>query len=78
MNPLVWLSIVLIRVYQIFISPLFGNCCRFFPSCSHYALLSFKRFGFFRGMFLTARRLLKCHPYHEGGFDPVPTCKKKL
>ncbi len=77
MNPLVWLSVLLIRLYQILLSPLIGHCCRFFPSCSQYALSSFKRFGFFRGMFLTASRLLKCHPYHEGGFDPVPTCKKK-
>jgi putative membrane protein insertion efficiency factor len=78
MSPFSWLALVLIRLYQIFISPYFGNCCRFSPSCSQYAHESFRRLGFIKGMFFTARRLLKCQPFHEGGFDPVPSCKKKL
>lgn len=77
MNPLVWLILLLIRLYQVLISPWLAKRCRFFPSCSHYAYDSFTRFGFAKGMFFTAKRLLKCHPFHEGGFDPVPTCKNK-
>lgn len=77
MSPLTYLALLLIRLYQILISPLLGSCCRFFPSCSTYAYHSFKQFGFWFGMFLTTKRLLKCHPLHEGGFDPVPPCKKK-
>lgn len=72
------IALILIRFYQKLISPLLPPCCRFFPSCSVYAYGSFSRFGFFVGMFLTARRLLKCHPFHDGGFDPVPTCKQKI
>lgn len=75
-SPLAWPAIVIIWLYQNCISPFLMKRCRFFPSCSVYAMDSFKQFGLFVGMFYTLKRLLKCHPFHEGGFDPVPPCKK--
>jgi putative membrane protein insertion efficiency factor len=62
----------LIRAYQLAVSPLLGPRCRFHPSCSHYALEAVNRFGIARGAWLAALRLGKCHPWHPGGFDPVP------
>jgi hypothetical protein len=64
--------ILVIRLYQILISPLLSPTCRFAPSCSQYAIDAVKRRGVFRGGLLALRRLGKCHPLHEGGFDPVP------
>jgi uncharacterized protein len=64
--------IFLIQVYQYTLSFFFGPCCRFSPSCSSYALLSIERFGIMEGTGLALKRLLKCHPFHPGGFDPVP------
>ncbi|MBZ5751587.1 membrane protein insertion efficiency factor YidD [Metabacillus rhizolycopersici] len=66
------LFISLIRFYQKFISPLTPPTCRFYPTCSHYGLEAFQRFGVIKGGYLTGKRLLKCHPFHPGGFDPVP------
>ena len=65
----------IIRVYQICCSPYLGPCCRFDPTCSHYGYEAILRFGIFRGCALTLRRLLKCHPFHHGGLDPVPKPK---
>jgi uncharacterized protein len=62
----------LIRVYQRLISPLLPPSCRFYPSCSQYALEAVTRHGALRGSWLAARRLVRCHPFHPGGFDPVP------
>ncbi len=62
----------LIRVYQRLISPLLPPSCRFYPSCSQYALEAVTRHGALRGSWLAASRLVKCHPFHPGGFDPVP------
>jgi len=62
----------LIRGYQLAISPLLGPCCRFYPSCSHYALEAIDTHGALRGTWLTIKRVSRCHPFHEGGFDPVP------
>lgn len=62
----------LIRGYQRFISPMFPPSCRFTPSCSQYALEAVARYGLLRGSWLGGRRLLRCHPFHPGGFDPVP------
>ena len=64
--------LLLIKGYRRFISPLFPPCCRFTPTCSEYALISFQRYGFFKGLWLSIRRVLKCHPWHPGGYDPVP------
>ena len=61
-----------IRAYQLLIAPLFPACCRFAPSCSHYAAEAMARHGFRRGFYLSLRRLLRCHPFHPGGWDPVP------
>ena len=61
-----------IRFYQRFISPLSAAHCRFTPSCSQYALVAIERYGAFRGGALALKRLLRCHPFHPGGWDPVP------
>ena len=66
------LIVGLIRIYQIFISPLLPPSCRFYPSCSRYTVESVQRHGAVFGLGLGALRLLKCHPWHPGGVDPVP------
>ena len=63
---------LLIRLYQWTVSPLLGPVCRFHPSCSQYALEAVLRFGVLRGSALAIGRLARCHPWHPGGFDPVP------
>jgi hypothetical protein len=66
------LVLVLIRAYQVLISPWLPPCCRFAPTCSQYAALAFERHGFRRGLVLTLARLARCHPLAAGGWDPVP------
>jgi putative membrane protein insertion efficiency factor len=66
---------VLIRSYQWCISPLLGPRCRFYPSCSEYALQAVTAHGLLRGAALAVRRIARCHPWHEGGLDPVPPGK---
>ncbi len=61
-----------IRIYHYCLSPLFPSCCRFAPTCSHYAAEAFRRHRFWRALHLTLRRLSRCHPFHPGGWDPVP------
>ncbi len=61
-----------IRAYQYVLRPMLGSNCRFYPSCSDYALEAIERHGAPRGLWLTVRRVSRCHPYHPGGFDPVP------
>ena len=61
-----------VRAYQFLISPFFRGCCRFAPTCSAYAVCAIRTHGCLRGMVLTLRRILKCHPFHPGGYDPVP------
>ncbi|MBN1333808.1 MAG: membrane protein insertion efficiency factor YidD [Synergistales bacterium] len=65
-------TIYLIRFYQKAISPYLGKRCRFYPSCSQYSLEAIEQYGFLRGSFLALKRLLKCGPWHPGGYDPVP------
>ncbi len=62
----------LVRLYQVLLSPLLPPACRFHPTCSHYALEALSLHGSFRGSILAARRIGHCHPFHPGGFDPVP------
>lgn len=62
----------IIIFYKKAISPHFLPVCRFYPSCSTYALESIKRYGAIKGLYLSTRRILKCHPFHKGGYDPVP------
>lgn len=72
--------ILIVKGYQLLISPLLGNNCRFYPSCSHYMIQAIERFGIVKGVYLGLKRLSKCHPWHEGGMDPVPDschCKKE-
>jgi putative membrane protein insertion efficiency factor len=61
------------RGYKLTLSPFIGQSCRFEPTCSDYALEAIKRYGFFHGLFIALKRLARCHPYCEGGHDPVPT-----
>ena len=63
---------LLIRAYQLVISPLLGPSCRYYPSCSCYAHTAIERHGALRGTWLAVRRILRCHPFTPGGYDPVP------
>lgn len=65
--------ILFIKVYRLLLSPLLGPRCRFYPSCSEYAETALQTHGIFKGIFLALRRLLRCHPFNPGGYDPVPT-----
>jgi len=72
MRALALIGIVPVRAYQWFISPLLPPSCRYEPTCSVYAVEAFQQHGLIRGSFLTARRLLRCHPWGGSGYDPVP------
>ena len=63
--------ILSVRFYQLFISPMFGPKCRFYPTCSAYAIEALQKKGALKGSWLTIKRLAKCHPFHPGGYDPV-------
>lgn len=67
-----YIFIAIIKFYQVAISPYFPSSCRFEPTCSQYSVESLKRFGIFKGGWLSIKRISKCHPWHEGGYDPVP------
>ena len=71
-NKMRFVAQLLIRLYQWTVSPFLGPRCRFHPSCSHYAHEAVGRFGVLAGGWLSIRRLLRCHPWHPGGLDPVP------
>jgi putative membrane protein insertion efficiency factor len=73
-----YLVAFLIRIYQWTLSPLIGPACRFYPSCSQYAQQAILRFGLLRGGWLALKRLGRCHPWHPGGFDPVPPAAAPL
>ena len=64
--------LLLIRVYKMTLSPLLGRHCRFLPTCSEYTYEAVERFGAGKGAYLGLRRILKCHPFHAGGHDPIP------
>lgn len=67
-----WLVLSLLRLYRFLLSPLLGQRCRFYPSCSEYASGCIHKHGLLRGCYLAVRRILRCHPFHPGGVDPVP------
>lgn len=71
------LIILPIKFYQVFIRPLKQPCCRFYPSCSEYTLIAIRQSGVFKGLKLGICRLLRCHPWSEGGYDPVLPNKEK-
>ncbi|NGX45591.1 MAG: putative membrane protein insertion efficiency factor [Chlamydiae bacterium] len=64
--------IFFIRFYQLALSPFVGKCCRFYPTCSDYACEAVDKHGFWKGGWLTLKRMVKCHPFHRGGYDPPP------
>ncbi len=65
-------AILLLRFYKYFISPILPPACRFTPTCSEYSMEAFAKHGFFKGLWLTVRRISRCHPFNPGGYDPVP------
>tara|TARA_B100001057_G_scaffold486175_1_gene566926 strand:+ start:5196 stop:5435 length:240 start_codon:yes stop_codon:yes gene_type:complete len=75
MNIFTSTLIKIIKCYKFLISPLLGNTCRYLPTCSEYSIDALKNYGFFKGIFLSIKRILTCHPWGKGGFDPL---KKKL
>ena len=76
-SPLQWLATAIIRGYQVLISPMLGPRCRFNPTCSHYAIEAIRLHGVVKGCWFAAKRILKCHPLHPGGEDPVPHKKHR-
>ena len=71
MNILTYILIKFIKIYQFLLSPLLGQSCRHYPTCSDYSIEALKTYGFFKGLFLSIKRILSCHPWGQGGFDPV-------
>ena len=71
MNILSYILIQLIKCYKFLISPLLGQSCRYLPTCSEYSIEALKTYGLFKGLFLSIKRILSCHPWGQGGFDPV-------
>lgn len=70
-NILKKILILLVRGYQIFLSPIMPGKCRFYPTCSTYFIQAVEKYGPFKGSWLGIKRILKCHPFHEGGYDPL-------
>ena len=66
------IALALIRIYKMILSPILGNSCRYYPTCSSYTDEAIRKYGFLKGLFLGGKRLLRCHPFHAGGVDPVP------
>ena len=66
------IALLMVRSYQRIISPILPKSCRFYPTCSEYTYQAIEKYGFVKGMYLGIRRILKCHPFHSGGSDPLP------
>ena len=66
------LVLFFIRIYREYVSPMKAPSCRFVPTCSEYAMIAVDRYGVFLGGWMALKRILRCHPFHEGGYDPVP------
>ncbi len=66
------LLVACIRLYQMLLSPLLGSNCRYSPTCSEYALIAIRKYGALRGTAIAVGRIMRCHPFHAGGYDPVP------
>ena len=75
MNILTYILIKIIKFYKYLISPLLGNSCRYLPTCSDYSIEALRTFGFFKGLYLSLKRIISCNPWGNSGYDPV---KKKL
>ena len=71
MNVITFLFIKFIRIYKYLLSPFIGHSCRYLPTCSDYSIEALEKFGFFNGLLLIFKRIFSCHPWSEGGFDPV-------
>ena len=71
MNFIIYILIKLIKIYRYLISPIIGHSCRYLPTCSEYSIEALEKFGFFKGLSLSLKRILSCHPWGNGGFDPV-------
>lgn len=64
--------LLLIKFYRVFLSPLKPPSCRYIPTCSEYALIAIEKYGAMKGVWMAVKRVLRCHPFHKGGYDPVP------
>ena len=73
-----WILLLLVRLYQVFLSPFFGGACKFYPSCSRYGYEAIAKHGAWRGSVLVVKRLLRCRPFTKGGFDPVPDVEELM
>ncbi len=71
MNILTYILVKFIKGYKFLISPLFGHSCRYFPTCSEYSIEALEKFGLIKGIFMSIKRILSCHPWSKGGIDPI-------
>ena len=71
MNILTYILIKIIKYYKYLISPLLGHSCRYFPTCSEYSIEALEEYGLFKGIYISIKRILSCHPWGKGGFDPL-------